>query len=235
MKNLIQLLGIAMAVFVFNACQQTPSTANVKLSTLEDSIIYGLGAYNVDILMEQFKVENPNLAIAYKGMKDQLEKKALFTPEEFNMIAQTFLTKQMEQAASGNEDKGKKFLEENASKDGVMTTGSGLQYKILEEGSGSSPKLENEVTVHYEGKLIDGTVFDSSIQRGEPVSFPVGGVISGWTEALQMMKKGAKWQLFIPSNLAYGPRGAGNLIGPNETLIFDVELIDFSEAANSPQ
>ncbi|NJK84240.1 MAG: hypothetical protein HC912_11060 [Saprospiraceae bacterium] len=113
MKNLIQFLGIAMAVFVFNACQQgTPSTANVQLKTLEDSIIYGLGAYNVDILMEQFQVENPDLAIAYKGMKDQLEKKALFTPEEFNTIAQTFLTKQMEAAALGNEDKGKKFLEE---------------------------------------------------------------------------------------------------------------------------
>ncbi len=228
MKNLIQLLGIAMAVFVFNACQQgTPSTANIKLSTLEDSIIYGIGAYNVDILKEQFKVENPNLAVAYKGMKDQLEKKALFTPEEFNMIAQTFMTKQMERAASSNEDKGRKFLEENAGKDGVMTTESGLQYKILKEGSGNTPNSQSEVTVHYEGRLIDGTVFDSSIQRGQPVTFPLGGVIPGWTEALQMMKKGAKWQLFIPSNLAYGPRGAGNLIGPNETLIFDVELLDF--------
>ncbi len=228
MKNLIQLLGIAMAVLVFNACQQgTPSTANVKLSTLEDSIIYGLGAYNVDILTEQFKLENPNLAIAYKGMKDQLEKKALFTPEEFNMIAQTFLNKRMEEVAVDNEDKGKKFLEENANKDGVLTTASGLQYKVLEEGSGNSPSLENEVTVHYEGRLIDGTVFDSSMQRGKPVTFQVGGVIPGWTEALQMMKKGAKWQLFIPSNLAYGRGGAGNSIGPNETLIFDVELLDF--------
>lgn len=124
-----------------------------------------------------------------------------------------------------NEAAGKKFLEENGKRVEVRTTASGLQYEVLSEGTGKQPVASDSVTVHYTGKLIDGTVFDSSVERGAPATFGVTQVIPGWVEALQMMKEGAKWRLFIPSNLAYGPNGAGNVIGPNSTLIFDVELI----------
>jgi FKBP-type peptidyl-prolyl cis-trans isomerase FklB len=127
--------------------------------------------------------------------------------------------------AEKNKKEGEAFLAENAKKEGVVTLPSGLQYKIIQQGSGRKPKLTDEVTTHYRGTLLDGTEFDSSYKRGEPTSFPVNGVISGWTEALQLMPVGSKWQLFIPSNLAYGMRGAGGTIGPNAALIFDIELI----------
>ena len=120
---------------------------------------------------------------------------------------------------------GKAFLEENKKKEGVVVLPSGLQYKILTAGNGPKPKASDTVKCHYEGRLINGQVFDSSVRRGEPAEFPVGGVIQGWVEALQLMPVGSKWQLYIPSNLAYGTHGAGQSIGPNETLIFDVELL----------
>jgi FKBP-type peptidyl-prolyl cis-trans isomerase FklB len=124
---------------------------------------------------------------------------------------------------------GEKFLAENKTKEGVKTTASGLQYKVIKEGEGSSPKAGDTVTVHYRGTFVDGTEFDSSYQRGEPATFPLTGVIPGWTEALQLMKKGSKWELYIPPDLAYGERGAGNRIPPNSTLIFEVEMISFQE------
>ncbi len=124
-----------------------------------------------------------------------------------------------------NEAAGKAFLEENSKRPEIKITASGLQYEVLKEGEGPKPTANDQVTVHYTGKLIDGTVFDSSVDRGAPATFGVTQVIPGWVEALQMMNEGAKWRLYIPSNLAYGPNGAGNVIGPNSTLIFDVELI----------
>jgi len=120
---------------------------------------------------------------------------------------------------------GEKFLAENAKKEGVKTLPSGLQYKVILPGSGKTPKATDSVTTHYRGTLVDGTEFDSSYKRGEPATFPVSGVIAGWTEALQLMKEGAKWQLVLPPSLAYGERGVGRDIGPNATLIFEVELI----------
>ena len=127
--------------------------------------------------------------------------------------------------AKVNEAAGQAFLAENGKRPEVTTTASGLQYDVLAEGAGESPAASDQVVVHYTGKLIDGTVFDSSVERGEPATFGVTQVIPGWVEALQMMKPGAKWRVFIPSNLAYGPQGAGGVIGPNATLIFDVELL----------
>jgi FKBP-type peptidyl-prolyl cis-trans isomerase FkpA len=120
---------------------------------------------------------------------------------------------------------GEKFLAENATKEGVTTTASGLQYKVLTEGTGKSPKATDTVLVHYAGTLINGTEFDSSYKRKEPIEFPLNGVIAGWTEGVQLMKEGAKFRFFIPSKLAYGTRGAGRDIGPNQTLIFEVELL----------
>ncbi len=147
-------------------------------------------------------------------------------PEEANKTLQEFfqnIQKEMSEAAI---ETGKQFLENNSKEEGVVTLDSGLQYKVINEGNGEEPALTDQVKCHYEGRLINGAVFDSSYRRNEPATFPVNGVIKGWVEALQMMPAGSKWQLFIPSELAYGPQGAGQLIGPNETLIFDVELLE---------
>lgn len=139
--------------------------------------------------------------------------------------------KQREEAAAKAGTEGEAFLAENAKKEGVKVTASGLQYKVLKEGAGDSPTAADEVTVHYVGTLINGEEFDSSIARGQPVTFPLGNVIEGWTEGVQLMKPGAKYQFFIPSKLGYGERGAGVKIGPNQTLIFEVELIEVKKAA----
>jgi len=136
--------------------------------------------------------------------------------------------KQQEAAAKMaevNQKAGEQFLAENAKRPEVKVTASGLQYEVLTEGTGAQPTKDDQVEVHYTGKLIDGTVFDSSVERGVPATFGVTQVIAGWVEALQMMKAGSKWRLYIPSHIAYGAQGAGNVIGPNATLIFDVELL----------
>lgn len=130
-----------------------------------------------------------------------------------------------QKAAENNRAEGEKFLAGNAKKSGIKTLESGLQYKVIKAGTGAKPKATDTVEVHYRGTLINGTEFDSSFSRGQPATFPVNGVIKGWQEALQLMKEGAKWQIFVPSDLAYGPRGAGAQIGPNATLVFDVELL----------
>ncbi|HIN94672.1 MAG TPA: FKBP-type peptidyl-prolyl cis-trans isomerase [Planctomycetes bacterium] len=128
--------------------------------------------------------------------------------------------------ATMNQEEGSKFLSENAQQEGVVSLPSGLQYKVIETGEGDQPGPSDVVKVHYEGRLIDGTVFDSSIERGVPAEFPVNRVIAGWTEALQLMTVGSQWELYIPADLAYGAQGAGGVIGPNATLIFKVELLD---------
>jgi FKBP-type peptidyl-prolyl cis-trans isomerase FklB len=158
--------------------------------------------------------------------------KTLMTEEEVRTVITDFqkelAAKQEAKAKEGsikNLKDGETFLAENSKKEGVVTLPSGLQYKVEKKGAGKKPGPNDSVTVHYKGTLIDGTEFDGSYKRGEPVSFPVGGVIPGWTEALQLMEEGSKWQLFIPANLAYGERGAGAQIGPNSTLIFEVELL----------
>lgn len=146
-------------------------------------------------------------------------------PDEANNILQDYLGKLQKEQGEAAEKAGRAFLAENRKKEGVVALPSGLQYKILKEGRGLKPKASDKVKCHYEGRLINGQVFDSSVRRGEPAEFPVGGVIPGWVEALQLMPVGSKWQLYIPSGLAYGTHGAGQSIGPNETLIFDVELL----------
>jgi FKBP-type peptidyl-prolyl cis-trans isomerase FklB len=168
-----------------------------------------------------------------RGFKDAYTGgKTLLTEEEARKEIQAFQTKLMEKQAEAmkqlsekNRMEGEKFLAENAKKEGVKTLPSGLQYKVILPGSGKTPKATDSVTTHYRGTLVDGTEFDSSYKRGEPATFPVSGVIAGWTEALQLMKEGAKWQLVLPPSLAYGERGVGRDIGPNATLIFEVELI----------
>jgi FKBP-type peptidyl-prolyl cis-trans isomerase FklB len=162
--------------------------------------------------------------------------KPLLTEQEVQETVATFqkemMAKQEELAkklGEKNKEEGEAFLAENKKKEGVKVLPSGLQYKVVKAGTGGKPKLTDTVTTHYRGTLIDGTEFDSSYRRGQPVSFPVAGVIPGWTEALQLMEEGSKWQLFIPPNLAYGERGAGRDIGPNATLIFEIELISIQQ------
>jgi len=170
-----------------------------------------------------------------KGIEDAISgKESLLSEEEMGSSlsnvrqkSMTAMQEALKKEAEKNLVEGEKFLTENKTKEGVKTTASGLQYKIIEEGKGPSPKEGDTVTVNYRGTLIDGTQFDSSYDRGQPATFPLTGVIPGWTEALQMMKKGSKWELYIPPDLAYGERGAGNRIPPNSTLIFEVELISF--------
>lgn len=152
--------------------------------------------------------------------------KIRMSPDEVNQILNEFFEGMQKKAEGNNSETGKAFLAENKNKAGVTETASGLQYQVITEGSGPKPTAKNQVKVHYTGTLIDGTVFDSSVSRGEPATFGVTQVISGWVEGLQLMSKGAKYKFFIPSNLAYGAQGAGKAIGPNATLIFEVELLD---------
>lgn len=166
------------------------------------------------------------VASVYDGVKPEM------TFDEAKRIVNEYFAKleaemQAEAAKQGevNRKNGETFLTENAKREGIKVTESGLQYEVLESGKGDSPKASDNVEVHYTGKLIDGTVFDSSVERGVPASFGVTQVIPGWVEALQLMHEGDKWRLYIPSDLAYGPNGAGGVIGPNMTLIFDVELL----------
>jgi FKBP-type peptidyl-prolyl cis-trans isomerase FklB len=183
----------------------------------------GLKAEGVEIEMDAFTAGIKDMMEGNKPKIDQATAQKLFQDyqqEKQSAMAETAAKKQQE----AND-----FLAKNAKEDGVVVTATGLQYKIIEAGEGKSPTSEDKVVAHYTGKLLDGTVFDSSHDRGEPATFPVSGVIKGWQEALPMMKEGAKWQLVIPANLAYGDRGIGNVIGPNETLMFDIELVSISK------
>jgi FKBP-type peptidyl-prolyl cis-trans isomerase FklB len=225
MKRLIICLG--------TVCIASIGLAQDKgqLKDQKDKASYSIG-YDIGETFKKQKVElNPDTL--FGGLKDALAgKEALLTKEDREKTLQAFQKEMMEkqmaaskEAATKNAAEGEKFLTENKKKDGVKTTASGLQYKVLKEGSGVSPKETDTVVVNYKGTLLDGTEFDSSYKRNEPASFQVNRVVKGWIEALQLMKPGAKYQLFIPAALAYGERGAGQLIGPNATLIFEVELL----------
>lgn len=202
-----------------------------ELKTQKQKLSYALGMnMGTSLKMNAIEVDIDTLL---KGVKDTLTNgKMLMTDDEAKntimALQKDLQSKQQEQAKTSgekNKKEGAAFLAANKGKAGVMTLQSGLQYKVLVDGKGKSPKATDTVTVQYKGTLLDGTEFDSSYKRGQPASFQVGGVIKGWTEALQLMKEGSKWQLFIPSDLAYGERGAGGQIGPHAVLIFEVELI----------
>lgn len=171
-----------------------------------------------------------NQADFLKGMEAVLTESELAIPEEkIGEIINAYFTELQEQSFAEVKNEGKLFLEENAKKEGVVTLPSGLQYEIITEGKGEKPGLTDVVTTHYHGTLIDGNIFDSSVHRGQPASFPVNGVIKGWTEALQLMAVGSKWKLYVPYQLAYGEQGAGQAIGPYTTLIFEVELLEIQK------
>lgn len=207
----------------------------VEFKDNKDKASYSIGL-NIGSNLRHQSVDLNNDALV-AGLRDGISGSQPRLNEQEVRDAMMALQKDMEQKqqAAGEKNKadGEKFLAANKSKAGVKTTASGLQYKIEKEGKGNAPKPTDTVTVNYKGTLIDGTEFDSSYKRGEPATFPVGGVIKGWTEALQLMKPGAKYQLFIPASLGYGERGAGRDIGPNSTLIFDVELLDVKPAGGA--
>jgi len=229
MKYLLTLL-LAVAFLGEGMSQEKLTKADIK--TQKDSVSYGIGMnIGKNLKMQGIDVTTE---ILVQGLKDGLEgtSAALLSDEEINTVLnslqQEMTAKQAEKVkelSEKNKAEGEKFLAENKKKDSVVTLPSGLQYKVIKAGKGKSPKAEDTVETNYKGTLIDGTEFDNSYKRGEPTTFPVNRVIKGWTEALQLMKEGDVWELYIPSDLAYGEQGAGQVIGPNSVLVFTVELI----------
>ena len=198
-----------------------------------DKLSYALGL-GIGRQLSQMGADDLHVADFAQAVKDMIDGKEPQVPAaEAQQIVEDFFRRQEEKQRAeaaekykGAKSEGEKYLSENAKKEGVVTLPSGLQYKVLKEGNGKSPKATDKVVCHYEGMLVDGTMFDSSIQRGEPATFPLNGVIAGWTEGLQLMKEGAKYRFFIPYQLGYGERGAGASIPPFAALVFDVELIE---------
>ena len=226
MKYLLTtLLSVA---FLFNVCH---AQEKLELKDQKEKESYSLGyqfghnvkAQGVDIDLD---IYTSGIKDALGGKEPQMSQEEIrSTIRGLQQRLQAARQKELKEQAEKNVEEGKKFLAENQKKEGIKTLPSGLQYKVMTEGSGKTPQATDTVTVNYKGTLIDGTEFDSSYKRGQPASFKVNGVIKGWTEALQLMKEGSKWQLFIPHDLAYGERGAGRTIPPGSTLIFEVELI----------
>lgn len=211
------------------------------LKTEKDRISYSMGVATGSQLKRQ-SVE-VDAEMFSKGLKDAVSgEKLQMTEQEVQETLMKFQqdlaakqAEKMKQLGDKNKAEGSAFLAENRKIEGIKTLPSGLQYKVIKEGTGRTPKDTDTVVTHYKGTLIDGTEFDSSHKRNQPATFPVKGVIKGWTEALQLMKEGASWQLFVPSELAYGERGAGAQIGPNATLIFEVELINIQDSAEKKE
>ena len=244
MKKLV-VFALSLMLISAVACQKAGPTGTKALSkedldNQKKKVSYAIG---LDI-GQNFKARamDIDLDILAQGMKDaQKTEKPLLAPEEIQKVMTQFQQDMMkvEQEkrtvqGQGNKAKEEAFLKENAQKPGVKVTASGLQYKVITEGQGPRPKESDTVKVHYRGTLLDGTEFDSSYKRNEPAVFPLKGVIKGWTEALQLMKVGSKYQIFLPSSLAYGENGAGQVIGPNSTLIFEVELLGIEKPAAAP-
>jgi len=193
-----------------------------------EKLSYGLGL-NIASNLRSQGIEKLDAALLGEAINDVMNgNEPKMTPQEAGEFLNAHFEAMQAKKHEGAIKAGKDFLAANAKRDGVVTLASGLQYEVMTEGSGAKPTLTSTVTTHYHGTTIDGNVFDSSVQRGTPASFPVNGVIAGWTEALQLMPLGSKWKLFVPSDLAYGAQGAGQAIGPHTTLIFEVELLEIA-------
>ena len=226
MKHLILIFAAGSLALPLFGQEKSP-----QLKDQKDKVSYSIGL-NIGFNLNRQNVQiNPDVLAA--GIKDAIAGKPQLTTDQVKEVMTTFeKDMQQKQKAAGekNASEGAKFLEENKKKEGVKTTASGLQYKAIKEGTGAQPKATDTVTVNYRGTLINGTEFDSSYKRGQPATFPLNGVIKGWTEGLQLMKVGSKYQFFVPPNLAYGERTVGPDIAPNSTLIFEVELLDAKPA-----
>ncbi len=235
MKNFL-LFFLFFALILIPACKKTKVSESKVLENQNDKASYAIGfdlGKNLKKYSEDISLEN-----MIQGIRDGISgKNSILTEEEtkktLTEFQQTIIKKELErrkEVAIKNKVEEEKFLAENAKKEGVVTTVSGLQYKIINEGNGPKPTLEDTVKVHYKGTFINGKEFDSSYKRGEPVTFQLKNMIPGWIEALQLMKSGSKWQIFIPSSLAYGEQGAGDIIEPNSLLIFEVELLEVEKS-----
>lgn len=222
-KNLLLTLAVGAMTMGCNSGSMNQTSAPLK--TAADTASYYIG-YMYGSGMQRMGMKDPNMAAVVAGINTALQKKETSTdPQAMEMYLNNYFQQLSMRRAEENAEKGKKFLAENAKKSGVDTLSDGIQYKVIKKGDGATPTETDVVKVHYKGTLIDGTEFDSSIKRGEPAEFQLNRVIPGWTKALKQMPVGSKWEIFIPADQAYGPRGGGP-IGPNETLIFEVELLD---------
>lgn len=218
-------MAVVLSAATLMSCNGQKGKSDVKLASAADSTAYAIGL-SIGTNLKKDGLNEINLDIMKKAMADVMNGDSLpFDMNTAQMVIQSYLGEKQNKKASENLEAGKKFLEENKKKSGVVTTASGLQYQVMKEGTGPNPSAVDTVTAHYHGTLIDGTVFDSSVERGQPAEFPLTRVISGWTEGLQLMKVGSKYKFFIPADLAYGERPQGSVIGPNATLIFEVELL----------
>jgi FKBP-type peptidyl-prolyl cis-trans isomerase FklB len=231
-KNILFLLIILSACNLLAQSKKksvSPSAAQataVKLNDQTDSLSYSIGIMVASFYKQQ-GITNINDVLVNKAIKDKMSgDSTLLTEQQCNQVLMGFIEKAKADKAAVAKKQGEAFLVANKTKPGVVTTASGLQYIVLKQGTGPKPALTDKVKCDYEGKLIDGTVFDSSVKQGKPIEFAVNGVIAGWTEALQLMNTGSKYRLFIPSNLAYGDQQMGSDIKPGSTLIFDVDLIE---------
>jgi FKBP-type peptidyl-prolyl cis-trans isomerase len=226
MKNVIFALILFVSCFTKLSAQDQVAPKDNPLKNSIDSLSYSFGLLIGNNIQTQ-GVKEINRELFNKGFEDGFNKKEpLVKIEGCNSIVQDYFNKQIADESNMNLQKSAEFLVANQAKDSVVTLPSGLQYKIITPGTGAFPKATDQVRVHYTGTFIDGKVFDSSIERNEPIVFGVNQVIPGWTEALQLMQPGAKWMLYIPPALAYGEKGAGGVIGPNQALIFEVQLLE---------
>lgn len=230
LRTLFYATALVLTVGVAG-CQNSGKKGEVKLASKNDSVSYALGVLIGENNKQQMKsapgVDQLNKEIMITAFeKAFLGDSVQIKPEKANAAIQEFFAQISKAEGDINLKAGEEFLASNKAKAGVVTLPSGLQYEIIKAGTGPKPKPEDQVKCHYQGTTIDGKVFDSSIERGEPATFPVNRVIPGWTEALQLMPVGSKWKLFIPAALAYGEKGAGQDIKPNSTLIFEVELLE---------
>lgn len=228
----IRIAAASAATIMLCACSQGQKE-RVPLLTGIDSVSYAIGV-DIGMNFKRSKLDNANLDAMHMGLRDGIDSTAAMDPATVQLVVQSFMMKLQEEQRAEEAKKyesirleGEKYLTENGKRKGVVTTSSGLQYEVIKMGTGPKPLATDQVKVHYTGTLINGTKFDSSVDRGTPIEYPVSGFVLGWQEALQLMPVGSKWKLFIPSDLGYGSQAApGGAIPPNSTLIFDLELLE---------